>query len=142
MATRSEVTVLRIPVHPGEILKEELKERKIKQKDFAKEIGMQPSHLNEILHGKRDINNDIALKLEEALGIDAGDWLRGMLLYERDVKAKRERDAHGKEHRVLSSLSSVMDVTSLCNRLGIAAGSIADRFKALTEMFPPVSPSK
>lgn len=142
METRSEVTVLRIPVHPGEILKEELKERKIKQKDFAKEIGMQPSHLNEILHGKRDINNDIALKLEEALGIDAGNWLRGMLLYERDMKAKHEREDHNKEHRALNNLSSIMDVTSLCNSLGIAAGSIADRFKALTEMFPPVSPSK
>ena len=35
-------------VHPGETLAEELKERGIKQKELAKAIGIQPSHLNEL----------------------------------------------------------------------------------------------
>ena len=40
-------------VHPGETLAEELKERGIKQKELAKAIGIQPSHLNELIKGKR-----------------------------------------------------------------------------------------
>jgi HTH-type transcriptional regulator/antitoxin HigA len=35
-------------VHPGEILKDELEERQIKQKEFAELTGIQPSQLNEI----------------------------------------------------------------------------------------------
>lgn len=52
-------------------MKSELEERGLKQKAFAAQIGMQPSHLNELLKGKRNITPAIAQKLEEALGIKA-----------------------------------------------------------------------
>ena len=58
-------------VHPGEILKEELRERSLAQKDFAGQIGMQPTHLSALIHGKRNITTDIARRLEEGLGIPA-----------------------------------------------------------------------
>lgn len=58
-----------IPIHPGEMLGEELIERGIKQKDFAELIQLSSSALNEIINGKRSISADIALRLEAALGI-------------------------------------------------------------------------
>lgn len=62
-------------VHPGEILKEELRERSLAQKDFAGQIGMQPTHLSALIHGKRNITTDLARRLEEGLGIPAYLWL-------------------------------------------------------------------
>ena len=56
-------------VHPGSILKDELRERKISQKEFAASIGMQASHLSALIHGVRNITADIAQRLEKALDI-------------------------------------------------------------------------
>jgi len=63
------------PVHPGGILRSELAERGIRQKDFAEEIGMEPSHLSALIHGRRNITPAIAMRLEEVLGIPATVWL-------------------------------------------------------------------
>ena len=62
-------------IHPGEILREELKERGIKQKDLAKGIGMEPPHLSALIHGNRNITAAIAAKLESVLNIPASVWL-------------------------------------------------------------------
>ncbi len=64
-----------IATHPGSILKKELKARDIKQKDFAKAIGMPNPCLSEIMHGNRDLTVAIAIKLEEALGIPFQNWI-------------------------------------------------------------------
>lgn len=74
-----------LPVHPGEILKAELKEREIKQKTFAEMIGMRPSHLSALLHGSRNISPQLASRIEEALGIPAQLWLNLQTNYNLDV---------------------------------------------------------
>ena len=70
--------------HPGSLIKEELKFRGISQKDFALNIDMQPSMLNEIIKAKRAITADIALKLEKALDISAKYWMHFQSGYELD----------------------------------------------------------
>ena len=60
MATKSNRLVPARAIHPGEILREELQERGIKQKEFAQLIGVQPTHLNEFIKGKRNLNEDLA----------------------------------------------------------------------------------
>ena len=57
MATKNNRPVPARAVHPGEILREELLERGIKQKDFAQQIGVQATHLNEFIKGKRNLKN-------------------------------------------------------------------------------------
>ncbi len=59
------------PTHPGEILKEEIEYRGLSQRQLAKEMGVSPSLLNEILNGKRGLSAEYALLFEAALGIDA-----------------------------------------------------------------------
>lgn len=71
-------------VHPGEILGEELKERKITQKDFSREIGMEASHLSAIIHGARNITPAIATRLEKALGTSAAFWMNLQTRYNLD----------------------------------------------------------
>ena len=52
------------PVHPGELLKEELECRHISQKSFASQLELPYSALNEILNGKRPVTTDFALLAE------------------------------------------------------------------------------
>ena len=76
-------------IHPGEVLREELKERGITQKAFADMIGMRASHLNELINGKRSITITIADKLEIALGIDSISWMNLQTQYNYDIKATK-----------------------------------------------------
>ena len=79
-------------VHPGSILVEELKERGIKQKDFAKSIGMEAPHLSALIHGRRNVTAAIASRLETGLGIPATVWLNIQTRYNLSIKnASRPR---------------------------------------------------
>ena len=73
------------PLHPGEMIKDELDYRGISQKALAEEIGVPASVLNEVLNGKRAVSTEYALLLEAALGIDADLWLRMQSDYNKQV---------------------------------------------------------
>lgn len=73
------------PIHPGEMIKDEIEYRGISQKALAKEIGVPASVLNEILNGKRAVTTEYALLLEAALGIEADLWLRQQTDYNKQV---------------------------------------------------------
>lgn len=60
-----------LPVHPGELLKDELEYRHLSQKAIAKQLGLSYTAFNEILNGKRSVSADFALLTEAALGIPA-----------------------------------------------------------------------
>ena len=79
-------------VHPGETLNEELKERGIKQKDLAARIGMRPSHLNELIKGKRSFTVALAMALEKELGIPYDFWMRRQYNYEHDLLVIAQRE--------------------------------------------------
>jgi HTH-type transcriptional regulator/antitoxin HigA len=81
-----------IAICPGATLKEELKARGIKQKDFAEQIGMQATHLSELINGKITLTKEIAFKLEEALGISAVFWLGLQNQYDYDKMKIEERN--------------------------------------------------
>lgn len=70
-----------IATHPGEILKEELDFRGISQRQFAKEIGVSYSQLNEMLNAKRPLSPETALLIEAVLGINAAPLLRIQMDY-------------------------------------------------------------
>ncbi|MDO4460965.1 MAG: HigA family addiction module antitoxin [Bacteroidia bacterium] len=65
-----------IPIHPGELIKDELESRGIKQRTLACQMGVSYSVLNEILNGKRPVTTEYALMFEAALGISADIWLK------------------------------------------------------------------
>ena len=77
-------------VHPGEILSEELKARGISQKVFAKEIGIQASHLSALIHGSRSFTPAVAGKIASGLdGVPAETWLRLQKDYNRESRRSR-----------------------------------------------------
>ncbi len=75
------------PLHPGEYLLEEfLKPHKMSQYRLAKDINVPPRRINEIIHGKRSITADTALRLERYFGLSAEFWLKLQSRYDLDMQ--------------------------------------------------------
>lgn len=92
MATKNDNPAPFMAVHPGMMVRPELEERGISQKDFAKMISVQPSHLSEVFNGKRALTTELALKIEDAIGIPAKVLMSAQTQYEIDsVKAKNKK---------------------------------------------------
>jgi addiction module HigA family antidote len=64
-----------LATHPGEMIKDELKERGMTQKQLAAETGIKPSVLSETINGKRGVSLSVAMALEKALNIPADIWM-------------------------------------------------------------------
>ena len=76
-----------IPIHPGEILLEEfLEPMKISQYRVAKSISVPPRRINEILHGKRRITADTALRLARFLGTSERFWMNLQVRYDLETE--------------------------------------------------------
>lgn len=82
-------------IHPGEILLDELEARDIKQRDFAMQVDISPTQLNEIIKGKRNITPELAVLFEAALKIPASYWMQLQSNYEID-KVKLRKSARDK----------------------------------------------
>ncbi len=63
------------PIHPREHLTETLQELGITQYRLAKTIGVSPIRIHEIVHGRRSITADSALRIGKALGMTPDFWL-------------------------------------------------------------------
>ena len=91
------------PIHPGEILLEEyLKPLGISQYRLAKEISVPPRRINEIVHGKRSISADTALRLARYFGTSERFWLNLQTHYDLEVEKARLADRLEEEVTVLS----------------------------------------
>jgi addiction module HigA family antidote len=76
-------------LHPGEVLLMEIEARQLKKSEFASQLNIQSSQLSELLHGKRHIGAQMAIKLEVLLGIDAEFWMRLQATYDIAIERKR-----------------------------------------------------
>ena len=77
------------PIHPGEILLEDfMKPLAITQYALAKAISVPPRRINEIVHGKRAISADTALRLGRYFGVDPQSWMNLQSHYELEIAAQ------------------------------------------------------
>ena len=75
------------PIHPGEILMEEfLEPLAVSQNRLAVAIGVPPRRINEIVHGKRRITADTALRLARYFGTTDRFWLNLQIRYDLEVE--------------------------------------------------------
>ena len=75
------------PIHPGEILMEEfLKPLELSQNQLANDIGVPPRRINEIIHGKRRITADTALRLAHYFKMSPRFWLGLQMDYDLDIE--------------------------------------------------------
>lgn len=90
------------PIHPGEILQEEfLEPMGISQYRLAKDIGVPPRRINEIVQGKRAVSADTALRLSRYFGLSERFWLNLQTRYDLEVEKDRLKDRLNKEVKVL-----------------------------------------
>ena len=78
------------PIHPGEVLLEEfLEPMEISQYRLAKDISVPPRRINEIVHGRRSITADTALRLSRYFGTTERFWMNLQARYELEVEKDR-----------------------------------------------------
>ncbi len=93
------------PIHPGEHLAEFLAELGISQYRLAKAMGVPAVRVNEIVHCRRGITADTALRIGRVLGMTPEFWMNLQQMYDLNV-ARAETDVSG-----LSALVDVEAVT-------------------------------
>lgn len=93
------------PTHPGEILLDEfLKPLDMSQRDLARRLNVEPRRVNELVHGKRSVTADTALRLGRLFGTTPAFWLNLQMRYELDV-AEDDAEAIRKEVEPLEMAS-------------------------------------
>jgi len=91
------------PIHPGEILLEEfLNPMDISQYRLSKDISVDPRRINEIVHGKRAISADTALRLGRYFGMSPQFWLNLQSHYDLELLIMQNGDQIQKEVKVLA----------------------------------------
>ena len=78
------------PIHPGEVLKDEIEYRGISQGKLAEQMGMSYKMLNHILNEHRPVSTQTALLFEAALGIPADSLIRLQTDYNLQVVNRDE----------------------------------------------------
>lgn len=101
-------------IHPGLYLERELKKRGIAKGPFALSIGEYPQTLSAITHGKRGMNPSLAIRIEEALGMEEGTLMVLQALH--DVKLEKTK-MHSRQTPDLSKLRPALfwdtDITKI-----------------------------
>lgn len=81
------------PIHPGEVLMEDFIEGfGITQNKLAVAIGVPPRRINEIVHGKRGITADTAVRLSKYFGTSAEFWMNLQSHYELRIERRALRE--------------------------------------------------
>lgn len=99
-----------VATHPGELIKDELKERNMTQKELSELTGIKPSVLSETINGKRSVSLSVAMALEKALGIPAEMWMNLQTQYDLDSAQIAERE---KQKETVSVIIPVSDLNLL-----------------------------
>ena len=93
------------PIHPGEILMEEfLEPLGVSQYRLAKDISVPPRRINEIVHGKRSITADTALRLARFFGTTERFWLNLQVRYDLEVEKDRLEDVLDRDVTVFQAV--------------------------------------
>lgn len=74
--------MVRRAVHPGEILADELEQLGVTPTELARLIDVPPNRITQIIHGRRSITGDTALRLGHWFGNGAEFWLNLQITYE------------------------------------------------------------
>jgi len=101
-------------VHPGDILKDELKGLGISPAELARQIDVPPNRVGQIIAGKRSITGDTALRLGHWFGTDPQFWLN--LQTQFDLTVADRQTGNAIRHLPTRALSGAADVRGFGNR--------------------------
>ena len=98
------------PVHPGEVLQEEIAARGLSAHALALKLRVPANRLTEIISGKRGISTDTALRLSRYLGPGAAFWLNLQSQYDLAMAEKRLGAKSGRRSRRRRKAMQPMDL--------------------------------
>ena len=141
------------PIHPGEVLLEEfLEPMELSQYRLAKDISVPARRINEIVHGKRGVTADTALRLARYFDMSERFWMNLQMRY--DLEVEREGCAEGLSKKLpftarrvdsdscftrpgIVSRQSFADSCTVFRREGLTTYNALARLRDVTER-PPV----
>jgi len=89
------------PITPGDVLLEEfLRPMGIRQNQLAKDINVPANRISQIIHGKREISTDTALRLGRYFGIEPEFWLNLQLRYNMKIAVNKVGEKIEKEVKI------------------------------------------
>jgi addiction module HigA family antidote len=80
------------PIHPGELLADELEALDLSARKFAEHIGVPPNAVTQILNGDRRVTAEMALRLGKAFGTGERYWMNLQSNYDAKVAREKMRD--------------------------------------------------
>lgn len=83
----------RTPIHPGEILKDELNEIGISAAELARQLRVPENRISEVIRGRRNITADTALRLGRWFGMSAEFWMN----LQKNYELRKAEQEHSKE---------------------------------------------
>jgi addiction module HigA family antidote len=94
------------PIHPGEVLSEDfMKPIGLSQYRLAKDIGVTPIRISQIVNGQRAITVDTAMRLARYFGTSAEVWLHLQVRYDLEVAEKELQEKIDREVKVYNNWS-------------------------------------
>lgn len=121
--------------HPGSLIKDELVYRGISQKEFAQDIGMPTTMLNELIKEKRAVTAEIALMLEKGLSIPADYWMRYQANFEINSARVKERNILKTQQIEIWSIIKQYVPVSIFTKLGLLTNSLADNIARIWDIY-------
>jgi len=99
-------------VTPAEFIRMTCELKEITQTEFARQAGLHPSHLSEIVHGKRPIGATVAKRLAKAIGISVA-----RLLEDYDYEAERKKNVEAALKRALRHIKASQSLEENTERI-------------------------
>lgn len=128
------------PIHPFDILKDELEARGISHKEFAEKLGMAPSNFCRMLTQKGELTSDMAMKLEDNLGIPYMDWMGYQEGFLRDSKRLQDIAIEEMTEKAQENeLNKSVNLKELYKRLGVSLKPIKQRLEVLASFMPLIA---
>ena len=121
--------------HVGEVIKDELAARNMKQSELAELTGIQKSILNDVIKGKRSLTPEMALLLENALGISATFLMNIQTQYELDCAKQSERDVLQNKMLEIWNVLKEHVSTQFFRKVNIIKGNIIEDVKRIFDVF-------
>jgi addiction module HigA family antidote len=87
----------RTPIHPGEILAEELEELGVSPTELSRQIRVPANRISQIINGKRAVTGDTALRLAHWFGTSPQFWMNLQARYDLEVEEGRVGESVEKE---------------------------------------------
>lgn len=122
-------------IHPGEIIKDELDAREMRQKELASLMGVPTSVLNDIIKGRRDVTPEVAVLLQEILDIEASYWLSLQNQYDIDKANINTKIVERKKNIEIWKVISQYCSIKCFEKLNLIGSNISENIKTIYSIF-------